>query len=312
MISSVKFFVDHLVGMVTVSGSGLSKSRESRFVLFAQLSAGTSCSSLDLTFFDDLHFLMANSDETKIICECQYTLGENAQETKNNFESTSNIHEIDEEESETEETTALERSNLSASDEESDKTVHVQKTKETLDDESVYTGESFCSDGSCDEVTNVTSGSLNSSSLIRVTNLQLSQSSKEQEDGISGSRGKNDHHESYLLNDELPRVATADRDKFAKLRKCRRWNMSFTDEEMRKIERENELLLRKIMAQQKPRHKIFGEGTIQSRTSSSAINRKKLQKKIENDNVVCNFDIVDTYQKINGHAFYTSFLYFCK
>lgn len=254
---------------------------------------------------------MANSDGTNTTCECQYTLGENVQETKANFESTPNIHEIDEEESETEETTAFERPNLSASDEEDDKTVHVQKTKETSDDESVYTGESFYSDGSCDEseVTNVTSGSLNSSSLIRVTNLQLSQSSKEQEDGISRSKGRNDHqNEFYLLNDELPRVATADRDRFVNSRKCRRWNMSFTDEEMRKIERENELLLRKIMAQQKPRHKILSEGTVQSRTSSSAINRKKLQKKIENDNVVRNFDITD----ISKNALCISFLYFCK
>lgn len=159
------------------------------------------------------------------------------------------------------------------------------KTKDISDNESVYIDESFCSDESCDEVTNVTSGSLNTSSLIHVTDLPLSQSSKEI--GVSESSWKdNCQDESYLSSDELLRATTADRDRFTKSRKCRRWNMSFTDEEMRKIERENELLLRKIMAQQKPRHKILGEDTIQSRTSSSAINRKKLQKKIENDNML--------------------------
>lgn len=222
---------------------------------------------------------MANQDETNTICECRYVPDENVQEMKD-FNNIPNIHEIDEEESETEETT-LERPNSSASDEEDDKAVQ----KETLDDESVYTSESFYSDESCDEskVTNVTPRSLNSS-LIRVTDLQVNQSSEEQ-DIVSESTWKDDHQdESYSLSDEPSRAVTAD--KFVRSRRCRRWNMSFTDEEMRKIERENELLLRKIMAQQKPRHKILGENTVQSRTSSSAINRKKLQKKIENDNVV--------------------------
>lgn len=238
---------------------------------------------------------MANQDETNTICECRCTLGEDTQNMKDGFNNIPNIHEIDEEESETEETTVLERSEPSLSDEENDKAV--QKINDTSDDESVYTGESFCSDESCDksEITNVTSGSLNSS-LIHVADLQFSQSSKEQDIEVSELTWKDDQDESCSLNDETSRAAT-DRDRFVRSRRCRRWNMSFTDEEMRKIERENELLLRKIMAQQKPRHKILAqnEGTLQSRISSSAINRKKLQKKIENDNMVCNFNIVDTY-----------------
>lgn len=223
---------------------------------------------------------MASQDEANTICECRYVPDEDAQEVKNNLNNIPNIHEIDEEESETEETT-LERPNSFTSDEEEDKAVQKE-----LDDESVYTSESFCSDESCDEskVTNVTSlmsGSLNSS-LIRVTDLQINQSSEEQ-DIVSESMWKDDHQdESCSLSNE-PSITA---DKFVRSRRCRRWNMSFTDEEMRKIERENELLLRKIMAQQKPRHKILGENTVQSRTSSSAINRKKLQKKIENDNVL--------------------------
>lgn len=233
---------------------------------------------------------MAEWDETNTICECRYVPDEDAQETKDNFNNIPNIHEIDEEESETEETPTLERPNPFTSDKESDDEA-VQKTKETLDDESVYTGESFCSDDES-EVTNVTSRSLNSSSAIRGTDLQLSQSLEEWDNGgISESRAmwKGDHQEeSCSLSNEPSRAATADRDKFVSSRRCKRWNMSFTDEEMRKIERENELLLRKIMAQQKPRNKVLGEN-IQSRTSSSAINRKKFQKKIENDNMVCNF-----------------------
>lgn len=229
---------------------------------------------------------MANEDEINTICECRYAPDEDARGMEDGYSNIPNIHEIDEEESETEETTTLGQPNSSVSDEEGGKTV--RKTKETSDDESVYIGESFYSDESCNEseITNVTSRSLNSSSLMRVTDLHLSHSLEEQD---SESKCKDDYQdESCSLSNEPSRAGTADRDKFAS-RRCRRWNMSFTDEEMRKIERENELLLRKIMAQQKPRHKILGEDAVQSRTSSSAINRKKLQKKIENDNVVHNF-----------------------
>ncbi|KYN07688.1 hypothetical protein ALC62_01342, partial [Cyphomyrmex costatus] len=233
----------------------------------------------------DDYLAMAKQNEINI-CECRYALDKNSQEMKDKSNNIPNIHEIDEVESETEEMTALDQPDSYASDEEGDKVA--QKIKDTSDDESVYIGESFYSDESYDEseVTNVTSESLNTSSLIHITDLQLSQSSKEQNIEVSESSWKdNCLDESYLFSDELSRAATANRDRFTKSRKYRRWNMSFTDEEMRKIEWENELLLRKIMAQQKPRHKILGEGTVQSRTSSSAINRKKLQKKIENDNV---------------------------
>ncbi|XP_011647986.1 cilia- and flagella-associated protein 97-like [Pogonomyrmex barbatus] len=227
---------------------------------------------------------MANPNETKIICECRYIPEEESiRETSDRF---NNIHEFDEEESETEATLELEWIDPSASDEKGNE--DTMKTKETLDDESTYKDESFCSDESCDEseITNVTSGSLNSSSLFRVSDLQFSQSSKQQDTAVNESTWRENQDESYSLNNESRRVTTTDKNNFAKSRKSKRWNMTFTDEEMRRIERENELLLRKIMAQQKPRHKILNEGAVQSRTSSSAINRKKLQKKIENDNML--------------------------
>ncbi|XP_072746096.1 uncharacterized protein [Anoplolepis gracilipes] len=229
---------------------------------------------------DDLHLAMANSDETTAICEC-CCIPED-ERVKNNFNNIPNIHEIDEEESETEETMILEQPEPSVPDEESN---HVaQETKDASDNESAYTGESFCSDDeSCDEseVTNVASGSLNPSSLVRITDIQHSQSMEEPDADVSESRWKD---ASYSMSDEPSRAATADR--LTRSRRCKRWNMSFTDEEMRRIERENELLLRKIMAQQKPRHKILGERSVQPRISSSAINRKKLQKRIEDDNML--------------------------
>lgn len=232
---------------------------------------------------------MSSQDETSAVCKCQYILCIGAQETRGSVNDIPNIHEIDEEESETEETTALERPD--PSDEEGGEKA-VQKARNASNDESAYTGESFCSDDeqSCDE-SEITSGSLNSSSLIHITDLQLSESSKEQDIEASGSEWRDDDRQddSYSLSDDTDEpscTATADRSAGQARRTYKRCNMSFTDEEMRKIERENELLLRKIMAQQKPRHRILGEGSAQSRTSSSAINRKKLQKKIENDNML--------------------------
>ncbi|XP_012224088.2 uncharacterized protein hmw [Linepithema humile] len=220
---------------------------------------------------------MSNPDDIKAICECQY-VGECTSETKN-CNNTLNIHEIDEEDSETEATTTVEQSN-SASDEEGEIAL---ATKNAPDDESAYVAESFYSDESCDgsDITNVTSRSLNSS-LLLVNDLQNSQCSNRNDVEVDELRWEDD--ESCQLSDEPPRAATADR--LIKSRRCRRWNMSFTDEEMRRIERENELLLRKIMAQQKPRYKILGERTVQPGSSSSAINRRRLQKKIDDDNLL--------------------------
>ncbi|KAJ8676643.1 hypothetical protein QAD02_012430 [Eretmocerus hayati] len=66
--------------------------------------------------------------------------------------------------------------------------------------------------------------------------------------------------------------------------KSNRKNMSFTNDQIMKIERDNEILLRKIMAQQKPR-KVKIE-SVNSKASNSAINRRRLQQKIEEDNLV--------------------------
>lgn len=230
-------------------------------------------------FLDDpFCLIMVNPDET-VTCECLYTAGGDTR-AKDYF-SIPNIHEIDEEDSETEETGTTEQTNCSSLAKKDESTT--AETQNVLDNEAVYTEDSFCSGESCDEgsCTDVTPRSL-TSSLPCLADVQRSQSSNERE--IDESKWEDDG--SYSLGDHQPaRAATASR--LVKPRKCRRWNMTFTDDEMRKIERENELLLRKIMAQQKPRHRIVDEHTTaQPRTSSSAINRKKLQKKIESDNMV--------------------------
>lgn len=223
----------------------------------------------------------------KTICECQdtSTLSREDARTKDKFTSVSNMHEIDED-SETDEETAISvQSGALVTNKEKD---IVQDTENTSEDESAYTGESFCSDES--EVTKVTSESLvnDSLSLPYTAHLRHGGNIKSTDTEVPATsnslelRLQNDEFDS--VSDEPPSVIITDR--FVKPRRCRRWNMSFTDEEMRRIERENELLLRKIMAQQKSRHKVLEERIVQSRTSSSAINRRKLQKRIDDDNMV--------------------------
>lgn len=243
--------------------------------------------------------MTANADKMETMCECQHTFatvsgdGEGAW-MKDKILTVPNIHEIDED-SETEgETIASTQPGPSVTEEKN----IAQDTENTSEDESAYTDESFCSDESCDEteVIDVTApGSLSasdsSSSLPRTAHHERSGNVEPADARISTTlsslrpRLRNEEFDS--ANDEPPRVITADR--FARPRRCRKWNMSFTDEEMRRIERDNEQLLRKIMAQQKPRHKVTEEHIVQSRTSSSAINRRKLQKRIDDDNMVYNF-----------------------
>lgn len=67
--------------------------------------------------------------------------------------------------------------------------------------------------------------------------------------------------------------------------RLRRTNMSFTNEEYRKIKRDNELLIQRLEKLRKPQPK---QSTVvnQPRLSSSAINRRRQQKQIEHDNMI--------------------------
>ncbi|PSN40392.1 hypothetical protein C0J52_18173 [Blattella germanica] len=70
-------------------------------------------------------------------------------------------------------------------------------------------------------------------------------------------------------------------------KKLERRNMSFSNDQCRKIERENEILLRKLENLRKPRPKPSPIVLInRPRLSSSAINRRKQQMKIEHENMV--------------------------
>lgn len=69
----------------------------------------------------------------------------------------------------------------------------------------------------------------------------------------------------------------------------RRKNMTFTNEQLRKIDRENEILLKKIMSYTKPRPKQIALATnttpVQIK-SSAAVNRTKQQRQINHDNYI--------------------------
>jgi hypothetical protein len=65
-----------------------------------------------------------------------------------------------------------------------------------------------------------------------------------------------------------------------------RKNMSFSNEQYWKIERENEILLKKLQILHRPRPKQPSPPTRQPRLPSSAINRRKQQAKIDHDNMV--------------------------
>lgn len=220
--------------------------------------------------------------------ECQYTLTLTDEvvrgkfpETKDNFNHVPSIHEVDEEETDEEYTCNQETATP----------IDVQNTrdltKNTTDNDSIYSNESFCSDESCDESegTNITSRTSNDSHISsKVTNRAY----KIEENGVEEERCNNILHDNEITNlVHCSSSISEDKSTGLKLVKGKKKNLTFTDAELRKIERENQLLLKKIMAQQRPKEKILRENVPQLRTSSSEINRKKLQKKIESENIVC-------------------------
>lgn len=166
------------------------------------------------------------------------------------------------------------------------------------DDEYNYSDDSVCSEDSFrdSEVTNVTprSSMQASSPLNRTISLEypmarIKKSNREEESAYPRQFSLN-------LRDNVRRMCSSVNDN----RYCdrnvanldpinsrpKRRNMSFTNAEMRRIEVENQYLLKKIMAQQKPQAKPIRMQSAQPRVSSSAINRKKLQKRIEEENMV--------------------------
>lgn len=164
------------------------------------------------------------------------------------------------------------------------------------DDKSDYGAESFCSDDSFkrSEMTNITprSSLSGSSSLLHSAGLKYDRRITDLiESRRSGDREKaeDDGERSSLLESEMKYLSEEERrliiDRRQLTRSGRR-NMSFTNDELRKIERENQLLLNKIMSHQKPQSKTTKPVSGAPRTSSSAINRKRQQKKIEEDNMI--------------------------
>lgn len=165
-----------------------------------------------------------------------------------------------------------------------------------LDNDDSYTNESFYSDESYDEYEeNVKpeEDSAKANDPSTETRLpptyKLQDSCRTPESGISEGESREEAEE---LGNTPASLQIANRGTVKSSRsnprmsKARRKNMSFTDEQVRRIERENQLLLRKIMAQQRPKDKVFQENARRTKTSSSAINRKKLQRQIEYDNML--------------------------
>lgn len=229
--------------------------------------------------------MMSCLQNHEINCECQYTLtfmdkvvAKTFSEMKDSFTHVPSIHEVDEEDTDEEH----------ISDHESETCKDIQQITditEALDEDSIYSNESFCSDESCDESegTNVSSRSLNDSHF----SSQINDSKCDKDDNEDKDKQSEDATQNSDINLTRKSSICDDSSIAFKHSKSKRKNMSFTDEELRKIEWENQLLLKKIMAQQRPKDKVFHENIQQPRVSSSAINRRKLQRKIENENIVC-------------------------
>lgn len=218
-------------------------------------------------------------------CECQYTvtlmdevIHRQFSETRDNFNHVPSIHEVDEEETDDEEYIYDQESTTPK-----DINQSTDATQDIVDD-SLYGNESFCSDESYNESedTNIMSRSFDDSHLpFQIINHKCNK------EDIANDTETDTTQDNEVINSSRCKSSTSE-DKFVALKqiKTKKKNMSFTDEELRKIEWENQMLLKKIMSHQKPKDKILRNNLPQPRISSSAINRKKLQKKIENENIL--------------------------
>lgn len=154
----------------------------------------------------------------------------------------------------------------------------------------------FDSDSNSD-VTNVTrrssassSSTLSTSSKFRTKTISPSEMRldlPEDEETVVNLKRDGDYSSLSMTSSERVRIARRFNDRDMHPRYPRK-NMSFTNMQVMKIERDNQCLLNKIMANHKPisDNKSLG---FANRLSSSAINRRKLQRKIEEENMASDF-----------------------
>ncbi|CAD6223720.1 GSCOCG00013006001-RA-CDS [Cotesia congregata] len=149
----------------------------------------------------------------------------------------------------------------------------------------------FDSDSNSD-VTNVTgrsssSSTLSTSSKFRTKTISPSEMRlhlPEDEESLANLKRDDNYSSLSMTSSERVRIARRFNDRDLHSRYPRK-NMSFTNMQVMKIERDNQCLLNKIMANHKPISDNNSLG-FANRLSSSAINRRKLQRKIEEENMM--------------------------
>lgn len=181
-------------------------------------------------------------------------------------------------------------SKIAIKKDENDYYLNLDKYKDCGDNESAYC-ESFCSDIS-DEDEIKSAGVNYPTSTCENPKFQFSNSKiceNKKDPGYTNEKFNTTskiNDSSFVLEDRMKSLSLNEVRSIRSLQQTQsfRKNMSFTNDEVMKIERDNEFLLRRIMAQQKPQKPKYPP--IQRKVSSSEINRKKLQKRIDEDNMV--------------------------
>ncbi|KAK2580316.1 hypothetical protein KPH14_012553 [Odynerus spinipes] len=242
---------------------------------------------------------MSNVQEVKTsyFCECTLSITDEVipkqiSEIQDKFNSVPSIHEVDEDDDDDDDDDDCEENTNNANClhdiKDGENLKEKEKEKSSLGDEFAYTNESFCSDDSCDESEETTSQYLISGScslFVDDNKCELNEELENLDDQQEQMSCNKNNNENINLEGNARILHNNEKYVGSGKARIRRRNMTFTDEEVRKIERDNELLLRRIMAQHQPRDKVLKEGAL-PRMSSSAINRKRLQKKIEGDNML--------------------------
>ncbi|KAK0083324.1 hypothetical protein PV325_008961 [Microctonus aethiopoides] len=165
-----------------------------------------------------------------------------------------------------------------------DENVSSEANYESDSDEYSYSEESLCSNNFSreSEITNVTRrSSINSTTSV----MSSSSFNSKMSSTINKSLTNSERSLNKNLNGNHKNGSCSSLNDISSGQRGYRRNMSFTNIEMMRIERENQYLLRKIMAQQQP-PKITQIKYTPTKMSSSAINRKRLQKRIEEENMM--------------------------
>lgn len=160
------------------------------------------------------------------------------------------------------------------------------------------------SDGNTQMSTNTPNMSLVVHALLKISMESQHKKMHNDNSAFDGMENRNDNHHHMSKNKQHHHLhlspalqANPHHRHLRKSSNCRRKNMSFTNEEARIIDRDNSIILEKLLAVNNRDEKALSNagGRLNPKPATATLNRKRKEEVIQKENLVSNYHYVQSY-----------------